>query len=346
MIGYYLRQKDTKSAVTAAQEALQALPDRPEVLDAAGRAMQEGGDFNQATTIYTKLATLLPNMPQSYLRLAEVQLASKNREGAREALSRGLAAQPNSIPLLRANVVLDVEDKRYAEAQKGALAIQKQEPKQPIGYLLEGDINATQQRWPEAQAAYRNGLSKLPDSSELAQRLHTSMNATGQTAEAGKFADAWLKAHPKDLSFPVYLAGQAAKRKEYAQAAGYYRRVIEVQPNNAVILNDLAWVLGQMGDAKAISYAEQANRLAPNQPALMDTLGMLQVEHGQVAKGTELLRKAVELAPQDGDIRLNLARALIKGGDKKGARTELETLSKLGDKYARQPEVGELLKTL
>jgi FimV-like protein len=79
---------------------------------------------------------------------------------------------------------------------------------------------------------------------------------------------------------------------------------------------------------------------------MMDTLGVLQVEQGQVAKGTELLRKAVELAPQVGDIRLNLARALIKGGDKAGARTELETLAKQGDKFARQAEVSDLLKTL
>jgi predicted Zn-dependent protease len=78
----------------------------------------------------------------------------------------------------------------------------------------------------------------------------------------------------------------------------------------------------------------------------MDTLGVIQVEQGQVAKGTELLRKALELAPQAHDIRLNFARALIKGGDKRSARTELETLNKLGDKYARQSEVSELLKNL
>ena len=101
-----------------------------------------------------------------------------------------------------------------------------------------------------------------------------------------------------------------------------------------------------MGDPKAMGYAEQANQLAPNQPALMDTLGVLQVEQGQVAKGTALLRKAVELAPQAVDIRLNYARALIKSGDKSAARSELETLGKLGDKYARQSEVNELLKSL
>lgn len=346
MIAYALRQKDGKGAVAAAQEALQALPDRPEVLDAAGRAMQEGGEFNQAMSLYGKLATLLPNTPQPYLRQAEVQLAAKNREAAREALARGLSAQPGSVPLLRAVVMLDAEDKRYAEATAGARTIQAREPKQATGYLLEGDVLAMQRQWNEAQAVYRKGLVQAPSSGELALRLHTVMLAAGQTADAGKFADGWLKSHPKDAGFPVYLAGVAAQRKDYAQAASHYRRALELQPNNPVILNDLAWMLGKSGDAKALGYAEQAYKLAPNHPAIMDTLGVLQIEQGQVAKGTALLRKAVELAPQNGDIRLNLARALIKGGDKSGARSELETLSRLGDKFSRQAEVSELLKTL
>jgi putative PEP-CTERM system TPR-repeat lipoprotein len=346
LIGFYLRQKDNKNAVAAAQEALQAMPDRPELLDIAGRAMLESGDLAQAATIYTKLQTLLPNSPQPYLRLAEVQLATKNREAARETLMRGLRAQPESVLLQRGMVVLDVEDKRYAEALKGARAIQKQDPKQALGYLLEGDVLAAQKSWAEAQGAYRSGLSRVPDSGELAVRMHASLTAGGQAAEAAKFGDNWLKAHPKDDGFRLYLGSVAVRHKDYAAAASQYRRILDSQPNNAAVLNDLAWSLGQLGDPKALGYAEQANKLAPNQPALMDTLGVLLVEQGQVAKGTELLRKSVEQAPQAHDIRLNLARALIKGGDKSGARGELETLSKLGDKYARQAEVSDLLKTL
>ena len=215
-----------------------------------------------------------------------------------------------------------------------------------LGYLLEGDIFAAQKSWSEAQAAYRKGLSKVPDSTELAVRLHASTTASGQAVEAAKFAETWLKTHPKDDGFRLYVAGIAVKQKDYSTAVAHYRRILDSQPNNPVVLNDLAWVLGQLGDPKALAYAEQANRLAPNQPAMMDTLGVLQVEQGQVAKGTELLRKAVELAPHVGDIRLNLARALFKGGDKAGARTELETLAKQGDKFARQAEVSDLLKTL
>jgi predicted Zn-dependent protease len=58
------------------------------------------------------------------------------------------------------------------------------------------------------------------------------------------------------------------------------------------------------------------------------------------------LRKAVALAPGESNIRLNLARALVKAGQKDAAKKELETLTKLGDKFAQQAEVAKLMQTL
>ena len=346
LISYHLGQKDAKAALVQAQEALQSMPERPELLDVAGRSMQEAGDLTQAAATYNKLITLLPNTAQPHLRLAEVQLAANNREAARETLARGLRALPEAMPLQRAMIIMDAEDKRYADALSRARSLQKQQPKQVMGYLLEGDVLAMQQMKPEAVAAYRNGLAKVGDSSELAVRLYAALQAGGQTAEASKHAEVWLKAHPKDHSFRLFLASAAIARKDYPAAAAYYRRILEDQPNSPVVLNDLAWVLGQQGDPKAMGYAERANRIAPRQPALMDTLAMLLVQKGDTAKGIALLREALVLAPQAGGIRLNLARALIKSGDKSGARGELESLAKLGDKFTQQVEVGELLKQL
>jgi hypothetical protein len=44
-------------------------------------------------------------------------------------------------------------------------------------------------------------------------------------------------------------------------------------------------------------------------------------------------------------LRLNLARLLVKGGDKAQARQELQTLEKLGPSFPRQQEVGELMRS-
>jgi len=41
-----------------------------------------------------------------------------------------------------------------------------------------------------------------------------------------------------------------------------------------------------------------------------------------------------------------LAKLYIEAGDKASARIELDRLTKLGDKFSGQAEVGELVKTL
>ena len=144
----------------------------------------------------------------------------------------------------------------------------------------------------------------------------------------------------------LYLADVAMARKDFEKAASYYRNMLEVQPNSAVALNNLAWVSGELKDPKALEYAEKANKLVPNQPAFMDTLAMLLSGKGEHAKALELLNQALKLQPQAAFIRLNLAKVLIKTGDKATARKELETLAKLGEKFPGQAEVALLSKGL
>ena len=104
--------------------------------------------------------------------------------------------------------------------------------------------------------------------------------------------------------------------------------------------------LRHLKDPRAVEYAEKANRLAPNRPSFMDTLGMLLVERGDTKRGIELLQRAVALSPEAPAIRLNLSKALLKAGRKDEARRELRVLANLGDKYPEHAEVAELMKGL
>lgn len=344
MIGLHVRSKDNQKALTAVQEALAAIPDRPELLDVAGQVYQLNGDTNQALATYGRLANLLPTAAHPYLRMAEVQVAAKNKEGARNSLNKGLALQPDSLPMQRALIMLDVDAQQFDAALAKARDIQKKQPKLNAGYALEGDIHVINKAWGQAASAYRAGLKAAP-ATDLAQRLHTVLLLDGKTGDAHAFADSWLKSHAGDNAFRLFLAESANKRKDYSAAAAQYRTLLAAQPNNPAMLNNLAWSLGQMKDPKALSHAEQANKLAPNQPAIMDTLGMLLVEQGNAERGLELLTKALQLAPEAHAVRLNHAKALLKAGKKTEAKQELETLAKLGDKFP-QAEVTEMLKGL
>lgn len=345
LIEYHLANKEPKKAVTVAQEALAAIPDKPELLDAAGRAQIQAGETNQALATYAKLATLQPTSPLADMRIAEIQFANKNNEEAAKSLRKALTIKPDLLEAQRNLILVHLASGRPKEALAVARDVEKQRPKEATGYILEGDIQVSQKQWSEAIISYRTGLKLVP-STELAIRLHKTLLTAQNPGEADKFANDWTKTHPKDLGFRLHLGDVATARKDYPAAIQQYRSVVDQQPDNAFALNNLAWAAGQMKSPKAIEYAEKANKLAPNQPAFMDTLAMLLADKGDTAGAVTLLHKALDIAPQAASIRLNLARILISTGKKDEARSELETLAKLGDKFPEQDEVARLQKSL
>lgn len=345
LINLHLRNQDNKLALSAAQSAVSAVPSSPELRDALGRAQQASGDLNQANATFAKLVEDQPLSPQAYLRLAGVQYASKNTASAEKSLLKALELKPDFIDAQRSLIAMNLAASKYSEAVDVARTMQKQRPNEAIGYSFEGDIKGTQKEWEAAAAAYRAGL-KVAEGTELAIKLHAATLAASKTAEAARFADTWVKAHPKDTQFRFYLGGEAMGRKDYAAAETLFLDLVRTQPENAAALNNLAWVSQQLRRENAINYAEKANRLAPNQPALMDTWAMLLSEKGQHAEAIELQTKVSLAQPANTGFKLNLAKIYLAAGEKGKARATLDSIEKVGDNTAAQEEISTLLNKL
>jgi predicted Zn-dependent protease len=177
-------------------------------------------------------------------------------------------------------------------------------------------------------------------------RLLALLEAAGKADEVQSVAQRWIGDHPRDASVRAYLGEVAMRRSDYKTAAQQLRNALEFEPENIVVVNNLAWVLGEMGDPKALEYAAKAYALAPNIAGVNDTYGWLLVQNGEAARGIELLRRAGELAPNDAAKRLRLARALVKAGDKTAAKKELAELSKADVPNATRAEAEKMLKDL
>ena len=58
--------------------------------------------------------------------------------------------------------------------------------------------------------------------------------------------------------------------------------MLQEQPRNALVLNNLAWASHQAKDnRRAREYAEKAYAVQPDNPVILDTLGWLLVDAGQ-----------------------------------------------------------------
>ena len=231
-------------------------------------------------------------------------------------------------------------DEGIAEARK----FQKDRPASGAGYALEGELLARQGKIPNAAAAFRTSLAKqqMP---EPAARLHRLLLAMKKPDEAASLVQKWVKDHPRDVAVRVYLGQQSLAINDYKAAVPLFRAALENDPDNVLVLNNLAWALAESGDAGAFVYAERAYRLAPNTPEVVNTYGWVLVQRGDTGRGVELLRKAVKLTPADVEKRLRLARGLIQAGDKAAAKIELEAVATTGPAIARS-QAEQLLKNL
>ncbi len=345
LISHYMRTKEPKKAVAAAQDALAAMPDRPELLYAAGEAQRAAGEPNQAAQSYNKLAASRPGATLPYMKEAEAQFASRNYDAAVQSLKKALAITPDLLEAQRALIAAYMAQGKADDALAVARTVQKQRPAEPVGYVFEGDIYAYKKQWNEAANAYRRGLPHAagPD---LAARTDAALRSAGKAADADKFAVSWVRSHPQDREFRRYLGESAIMRGDYAGAVREFKAILELKPDDALALNNLAWASGQLKDPKAIDYAQKANATVPNNAAILDTLGTLQVEKGDMKNGIASLQRASTLAPNAPGIRLNFARALVKDGQKDAAKKELQELAKLGDKFSGQAEVTKLMQGL
>ena len=340
-----LLRHDANAAMASARSALSTVPNDPQLLDALGRSQIAAGDMNQAIDSFKRIVTLQPQNPTAYMRLAEAQVAGKDFTAALESQRKALALRPDASPIAAGLAKIYMLAGRPGEAIAEARKIQKSQPDKAAGYALEGEVLGAQGKWPEAAAAFQTALSKQA-LTPISAAVYVSLQRAGKTAEAKAMADKWMRDYPKDPTLPLMIAQQSQARGERPEAKAGYLKVLELEPQNATALNNLAWMLTDEGDPKGLEYAEQAHRLAPFNPSVLDTLGVAIAKNGNPKRGVTLLRMASTLGPGQPDIRLHLAKALVASGDKVAARKELDELGKLDSSSPVRAEADKLKSTL
>ena len=345
LVNNHLVNKHAELALTAAQQADAALPNQPAILDALGRAQHSAGQLNQAVVTFNRIVALQPGSPLAHMRIAEMNVASKDNDAAIESLQRAVAAKPDAVLPLQRLFALELQAGRHADALRLARDVQKRQPAHSLGFVFEGDVQRAQKSDVAALATYKTALGKVAPGI-AAPRYHNLLASMGRKAEADQFAGTWAKDHPQDVGFAVYLGDNAMARKDYASAEQAYRHVIELQPTHAAALNNIAWLMIKANKPGALLLAEKSNELQPNQPPFMDTLALALAAEKRIDQALELQKKALALAPDSDTLRLTLARLYLQAGQKPQARELLETLGKLGGKFSEQAEVKSLLAGL
>ena len=345
LIQHLLSARQSKEAVASANVALAAIPENLELIGALGTAQLASGESQQALASLRKVAAALPNNPLPLLRLAEAHASLGDRQAAQQILRQALLLSPRLLAAQRSLTVLAAAEGRWSEALSVAKTVQRQRPTRPEGFQWEGSVHLGQRNWTQATAAFRAAMGRAK-TSDTAALLHTALESASKRAEADRFADEWLTQHKGDATFLSYLGDAANSKGDFALAETRYKAAVELTPGNIAALNNLAWVMAKQRKPGAAAYAERANKLAPNNPDVLDTLAFAVASENNPGEALKIQQRAVSLAPNTHALRLQLAKLAIQAGDKTLARSELEKLAYLGDKFALHAQVTTLIQEL
>ncbi|MFK4824210.1 tetratricopeptide repeat protein [Paenochrobactrum sp. BZR 588] len=198
-----------------------------------------------------------------------------------------------------------------------------------------GDISA-KLRQPESAIDY---YGRVPESSfyrnDAEMQLALNLAESEREKEAIAHLTALLERDKKDMRTYLALGSVYAQAKDYANSAKTYDQAVALieKPERA------DWTIYfQRGISyerlkeweKAEPNFKQALELFPDQPQVLNYLGYSWVDMGiNLEEALDMIRKAVELRPQDGYITDSLGWAYYKLGRYDDAVAELEKAVKL-----------------
>ena len=344
LIGHYTQLGDQQRALSVARQLDQAFPNNARIIETLGRVEAGAKDANASVATFRRLVALAPNSAAALGLLAGSQILAEDMNAARETLRKSITVDDKFVPGYVALAEVEARDNRLDEALKVANQLRDKLPQAPNGDLLAGDLLMRAKKYPDAIAAYQAALKKEDKTTE-ALRLFNAQREAGQDAVAFSTLQKWADAKNDRPARHVLAAAYiAASRND--DGARESELLLAAEPENPVLLNNLAWIYQQKKDARALSYAEKAYEKAPQVPAIIDTLGWILVENGQIPRGLELLKKANEAAPNQGDIAYHMAFALHKAGQTAQAKGALDKLLSSGVQFSKLNEARALLKEL
>jgi tetratricopeptide (TPR) repeat protein len=297
-----------------------------------------------------------PDNKDLRLYYARALLSQKQFAAAREEFERLLKDHPDSPDLAFAVALISMQMGDYTRAeQELQQALSKGGKDESTVHYYLAQLNEVRQNDAAALEQYRlvqDGeysyaarlrevalLDKAGKLGEAREALHHAEPKTDQQRvqlimidaqllrEDKKYEDSYqalaqgLEKFPEnpDLLYQTAMAADKLNKEELFEQL--IRKLMKIAPDNAHAYNALGYSLLDRNQRipEAIKLVEKAYQLAPDDAAIIDSMGWGQYLLGNLDKSVEFLNKAYKADP-DPEIAAHLGEVLWKRGDKDEAR--------------------------
>lgn len=286
-----------------------------------GRMLINEGELQAAQDEFERLVKRYPETPGLRLSHALVALENQQPALAREELTRlieqGHHEDEASYYLGR------IEE----DAGNTDQAIEHYQSVQRGNYFFPSlarasELQAQAGELDQAIAHIQNLRERAPDHAEKFWLLEVNLLIDQERNEqALAAADAALERYPNNVELRYARAMLQDTMGEPAGAEQDLKTILELQPENAVALNALGYILTVRTDRldEARGYIEKALALDPENPAILDSMGWILFRQGETNQALDFLARAWEAYP-DPEVAAHYGEVLWVTGNEEQAR--------------------------
>jgi tetratricopeptide (TPR) repeat protein len=344
-------------------------PKNPDGIVLRGSVRAQKGDLAGALEDAEKAIGLAPDNVNAAALTASLYVRRKETDRAIEVLKASIGKNPTNTALRTALAKVYFDAGKKAEAEAELAEMVKADPTSLGARLQHATFLIGMERIDDAEKALREALTAVADKDQTAIKLALAEFLSSKRSKDKAIAEleGWVKADPKayDLRFALGslygLNNNLAKAKETFQAivkdddigpeglkartklAGVAlaekdtaladKLIGEVLKENGRDIDALT-LRGQISMTKqdyvtAIGDFRAVNKEQPNNTRITRLLSRAHFLNKEPELARDTLKKAIDAAPQDLDLRADYVQMLAQGGDIAGVVAQLKEVLKI-----------------
>src|SRR2546423_2949782 len=349
-----LRKNDMAALEQTASQIISLQPASPDGYALRGVSFINRKQFDKAEQDIRRAIDVAPQSAIGYVQMGNLKLVQRLYGDADKSYQQGLDHDPGSSDALSGLMNTALAQKQTDKAVAEAKAAIANSPKNSAFYDLLGtalfnnkkDMNG-------AEDAFRKSAELDKNNSDALLKLGQVQVAKGSVDDAIATYQRSLKDNSREASFYILMGELYESKRDWGKAKEYYHKALEIQPDNPLASNNLAYVMLQSGGNVdvALSLAQTARRGMPDSPNAADTLGWVYYQKGAYKSAIDLFQEALKLAeknkaPDDATVHYHLGMAYERTDQRALARQHLERGLKLDPNYSSAADVRKLLSQL
>lgn len=349
------RAGDNTLALSEVRQARKLRPEWEVAVSLEAQLLQKNAP-QQATELLRRYLSDYPDMREIRLQYARMLLEQKQFKQSRDEFQRLSKDNPENTDLAFAIALISLQmnDLQNAEKQLRQALEKGRKDQDTVQYYL-GQLGEARENEDEAMAHYqkvKGGEYQFParlrvvyllnkrgrldearvylqqtQAADNQQRVQLILIEAQLLRESKQYEDAYLvlqqglarlPSHPDLLYETAMLAEKTGKPEVFEQLM---HKLIQIRPDYAHAYNALGYSLLERNEriSYAVELVEKALQLAPEDAAIMDSVGWGYYRSGRLEESIKLLRRAFTANP-DPEIAAHLGEVLWMHGDKDEAR--------------------------